>query len=663
MNDNRPSLVGTIAGISGQASTEAPVATALAVIAAVVMALLHVAQTFVFFLPSGQFKNFHLGLAMIIVFLALIESTPRQKRAKRILLGVLALLAVVPVAYIHFEYTALVEDRTFVPNTLDMIMGVILFAVACLSTALQWGWTIPMFAVVGVIYGYYGYLMPGELFSHGGISIQRLVGYTSIPYFQGLLGGLTGLSAGTIFMFMLFAGVLRVTGGIDFIIKISYTLGGRSRAGPAQVAVLSSGFMAMISGSTVANVASTGAVTIPMMKRFGFRPEFAGAVEAVASTGGQFTPPVMGLAAFLIIGITGIPYYEIMVAAAFPALIYYLYLMVAVHIQAAKYGLDAKKQLAAMAPEDQQTITLREAILEYGHLLIGIAVLIYFLSIQMPPGTAALYSLMALLALEATKRIVLYRRDPRRAIIEATRLILRGLEQGARSGAMVATVIAVIGVLIEVLSVTGFAQKLSNMMLELSGGDLVSLLIMAMFTCLAFGLGLPTTASYILVALLGAPSLVELGVPLLATHFFVFYFANVSNITPPVAICSLIGSNIAGANFTKTAFIGMRLGLPGFLLPYLFIAHPEILGLDTTFLPQFLIAAAALIAVVSLNLAMEGYFLSHMAVWERIILLPAAFGLLWPGWVPTAVGLALVTVVLIRQLIAVRTASRQSGVQ
>ncbi len=220
---------------------------------------------------------------------------------------------------------------------------------------------------------------------------------------------------------------------------------------------------------------------------------------------------------------------------------------------------------------------------------------------------------------------------------------------------MVATVIAVIGVLIEVLSVTGFAQKLSNMMLELSGGDLVSLLIMAMLTCLAFGLGLPTTASYILVALLGAPSLVELGVPLLATHFFVFYFANVSNITPPVAVCSLIGSNIAKANFTKTAFIGMRLGLPGFLLPYLFIAHPEILGLDTDFLTQFLIAAAALIAVVSLNLAMEGYFLSWMTVWERVILLPAAFGLLWPGWIPTVVGLALVAVVVARQLMVRRT--------
>lgn len=646
-------------------ATQAPVVTIVIAVIAVVMAIIHIVQGLQFFLPSGQFKNLHLGLSILILLLGATEALPPERRAVRLFWMLLAIISLAPMAYIHWEYDALVQTRTFLPNQPDMVMGVLLLGLALIAAGQQWGWTIPVLGLLGLLYGYYGDLLPGYLLSHAGISFQRLIAYSSIPYFQGLLGNLTGLSADTIFMFMLLSGVLKATGGIDFIIRLSYAIGGRTRAGPAQVAVVASGLMGMISGSTVANVASTGALTIPMMRRFGFRPAFAGAVEAVASTGGQLTPPVMGLAAFLIVGVTGIPYLEIIAAAALPALVYYVYLMVAVHIRAAKFELNAKTQDVPVTGPDGESLdalSLREVIMARGHLLVGVAGLIYFLLQGLPAGTAALYSVLMLLAIDVLRRLWTNRHAPAVAVGECTKVIVRGLVDGARSGATVAVVIAVIGILVEVLTITGFAQKLSNTMLDLAGGELVPLLLIAAGTCLAFGLGLPTSAAYFLVALLGAPALVTLGIPILAAHLFVFYFANVSAITPPIAIASMVAANIAGAKFLPTALLSVRLGLPGFLLPFLFIAHPEILGLgDTPFLVQILFTVIAGIAVISLNVAMEGFLLSRLNIWERVLLLPAAFGLLYPGWAPTLVGFVLLAAVVGRQLSRSYLLARRRG--
>ncbi len=629
------SLVTFIARLSTREETKAPAITAITFVVAVTMALIHLAQSYNFIFPSGQFKNLHIGFAVLLAFLMLLERTPREKVWARRWLVLLALLSLAPMVYIHIEYESLVNVRSFKPNALDVTFALLLLGLTLYAAAREWGWVIPSLSICTLIYGYYGYLLPGELFSHGGIVLWRLIGYTSIPYFQGLLGGLTELSAGTIYMFMLFAGVLKVTGGIDFIIKVAFSVGGRSRAGPAQVAVVSSGFLAMISGSVVANVASTGAMTIPMMKRYGFRPEFAGAVEAVASTGGQLTPPVMGLAAFLIVGITGIPYVEVMAAAVLPAVIYYAYLMLAVHVQALRLGLDARKINLAAAHDgttsEAAAMTLTDACKEYGHLLFGIAVLVYFLVISMPPGTAVLYAIAMLLVMDGLKRLYRHRRQPLVGLRDVGRMVVQSLEAGARSGAQVATIIAVCAILIDFLSVTGFAQKLSLLMLEMADGNLFILMFIAAVTCLAFGLGMPTTASYILVALLGAPALVELGMPLLAAHMYVFFFANVSALTPPVAIAALVASNIAGGRFMLTALMSVRLGLPGFLLPVIFALRPELLGLTGTVADQIWAFTVTLVAVAALNLVFEGYFLTRMAWWERAVLVPGAAALLVPS--------------------------------
>lgn len=633
------SLRERITAISASENSNSFLASVLVIVASVVMVSVHIMQLFTFSLPSGQFRNLHLAFAMLIGFLALVEATDKKNRFRSIVFWGLAALTVLIAAYIHIEYRALTEVRSFLPNTMDLTVAVLLLATALILSGFQWGWTIPVLAIIGLAYGYWGKWMPGEMFFHAGIAPHRLISYTSIPYFQGLLGGLTSLSANTIFMFMMFGGALKATGAVDFIVQIGFAVGRRSRAGPALVAVISSGLMGTVSGSTVANVASTGALTIPLMKRYGFKPEFAGAVEAVASTGGQLMPPVMGLAAFLIVGMTGLSYNSIMVAAIAPALIYYAYLMLAVQLRAASMGLDART-----SPELEQVVDLKSAAARQWHLVLSIATLVWLLVSGMPAGNAALIAVIMVLGLDAVVTIF-HGRASGSSVIEAGSRILNGIVEGARAGAMVATVIAVIGVLIEVLTVTGFAQKLSFAMLDMSDGSLFTLSIVVALSCLVFGLGLPTSASYFIVALFGAPALVELGVPLLAAHMFVFYFANLSAVTPPVAVAALVGANIAKAKFWGTSFQAVRLALPGFLLPFLFLFQPEILGIGKGLGAQLVAIAQALVATAALNFAIEGRIFKPVSWIERLVLGAAAIGLLyWVTWIEIVSAIAIISI-------------------
>ncbi|HUS96529.1 MAG TPA: TRAP transporter large permease subunit, partial [Hyphomicrobiaceae bacterium] len=333
-------------------------------------------------------------------------------------------------------------------------------------------------------------------------------------------------------------------------------------------------------------------------------------------------------------------YNSIMVAAIAPALIYYAYLMLAVQLRASNMGLDARA-----SAELDQVVDLKAAAARQWHLLISIATLVWLLVTGTPAGTAALIAVLMVLGLDAIVTIARGRGNGA-SFIEAGSRILNGIAEGARAGAMVATVIAVIGVLIEVLTVTGFAQKLSFAMLDLSDGSLFTLSIVVAASCLVFGLGLPTSASYFIVALFGAPALVELGVPLLAAHMFVFYFANLSAVTPPVAVAALVGANIAKASFWGTSFEAVRLALPGFLLPFLFLFEPEILGIGKGFGAQLLAIAQALLATAALNFALEGRIFNRVSVIERVILAAAALGLLyWVTWLEIVSAVAIIAMI------------------
>ena len=619
------------------------------------MAIVHMLQTYGLIMPSGQFRNFHLNLSLLILLISMIGHAPPGKQGRKIVFGILAVLCLYPLLYIHLEYTALVDDRPFLPNAHDLVVIVVMIVTTLFVAVRQWGKVIPLVALLGILYGIFGYLLPEGLLAHGGIRIERLLGYLGIPYFRGLLGNLTEVSAGVIFMFLVFAGLIKATGGLDYVMKAAFALSGRSRSGPAQAAVISSGFMGMISGSIMANVASTGAFTIPLMKRVGFSGSFAGAVEAVASALGQFTPPKMGLAAFLIVGLTGIPYNEVMIAAIFPSIVVYLYLAVAVQVRAIKTGVHAGRMAESeRAQLPLADMTIWQATLEYGHLFISLVVLVYFLLIGYAAGTAALFGILLLMATETIKQLIRHRRDPLEGIVEALRINLTGLSGGARSGALVAVVIATISVMVEMLIVTGFAQKLSHLLLLWTEQSLWVALLITAATALTFGLGLPTSAAYILVAILGAPALVELGIPLLAAHLFVFYLAIMSALTPPVATAALVASSIAEAGFFRTAFTAVRLGLPGFLLPFYFVLRPEMLLLKGTIVDTILVTVVAFIGVIALNFAMERYLLGRLSWWECLLLVPASLLILEPTWMTTYIGLGLFGFVLLYRIVQIK---------
>ncbi|MCW1951095.1 MAG: TRAP transporter fused permease subunit [Octadecabacter sp.] len=603
------------------------------------MAVSHVAQLWFLWIPSSLFKALHLCLGIVVLC---VWNAQRRCHVLRSTIDlVFVCIAAVCLTYIFVSFEALIQERLFGPSQTDVVIGVLLLAAAIATSYGVWGVTIPLIAVGALLYGYFGYLFDSDLLYHSGVGFQRLVSYTSIPFFEGLLGSMTGLSGGLIFVFMLFAGLLRTTGGIDFILTLAERLGGRTVGGPAKVAVVGSGIMGMISGSTVANVASTGSITIPLMKKNGFKGSYAGAVEAVASTGGQFMPPVMGLTAFLIVGITGVPYGTVMMAALMPALIFYGNLFLAVHFQAVSSGMKPQADDGVARP------SLMGDFKEYGHLVVAVILLVYLLVGRMPPGHAAVIAALFIIASEIVKQVLLNRLAPFTGLRIALRRILAGLHEGVVNGAQLAVVIAVIGVLVDMMTITGFAQKLSNLMLGVADDSMIILLCLAALSCLVFGLGMPTPAAYSLVAVVGAPALVDFGVELLTAHMFVFFFANMSAVTPPVALAALVASKLAKDSYARTAFTASVLGLPGFMIPFLFIVYPEILMLEGTLLTRALAFGSIFAGFVALNVALSGTMLTaNLPPLYRLGALIAAGLLLWPSVLASAIGLALFLILL-----------------
>lgn len=593
------------------------------------LAVVHIIQLWTLFIPSSLFKTLHLCLGVAFIFLSVSQKT--EVLWQKVFNYAMVLFSSGCMIYIFLSFDALINERMFGPSGMDVIIGLTLLVSAVISTIYVWGWMIPLISMGTLLYGYFGAYFPGDFFYHSGISFDRLISYTSIPFFEGLLGSMTGMSASLVFLFMLFAGLLKSTGGIDFILTLAARLGGRSKGGPGQIAVLGSGVMGMISGSTVANVASTGSITIPLMKKYGFPSHYAGAVESVASTGGQFMPPVMGLTAFLIVGITGTPYKMVMAAAAMPALIYYGNLLLAVHFHAVASDFSEDVKPGESKPPNSVLGELKQ----YGHLLAAICLLVALLITSMPPGHAAVIATLFIVLTETAKQLLVYRGDFLKGVKASSRSIIAGFEDGVRNGVQLAVIIAVIGILVDMLVVTGFAQKLSNLILDAAGQNLLALLGLAALACLVFGLGMPTPAAYSLVAVVGAPALVDSGINILAAHMFVFFCANMSAITPPVAVAALVGAKIADANYTKTAIAACRLGLPGFVLPFLFVLNPELLMLDGSWIERLTAFILTLIGFVALNVGLSGtLFRPRMPIWFRFVSLFSGICLLYPSALP-----------------------------
>ncbi|MBQ2136282.1 MAG: TRAP transporter fused permease subunit, partial [Clostridia bacterium] len=441
---------------------------------------------------------------------------------------------------------------------------------------------------------------------------------------EGILSTPINVCSKYIVMFIIFGAFLERTGIADFFIKIANALVGRFSGGPAKVAVVASALEGMVSGSSVANTVGSGAVTIPLMKRTGYKPEFAAAAEASASTGGQIMPPIMGAAAFLMAETVGVPYSNIVVKAILPAVLYFAGVFIAVHLEAKKEGLRGltKEELPKLKP-----------LLKQSYLLLPLILLIYLVgtSTRSIAYAAAIAIVVAIVVSMFNKE---HRITPRR--------LLEALAAGGQGMITVAAACGVAGIIAGVIGVTGLAYMLFNGIVALAGNQVIVALFLTMLCCIVLGMGVPTTANYCIMAATCAPILVQMGVPMIAAHFFVFYFGIVADLTPPVALAAYAGAAIAQANPMKTAFTSTKLAIGAFIVPYVFALNPAMLFIDTTVWEVVLICITSLVGIFAVSASLEGYFIHRMTWYERIISVAGGLLLIYPGIVTDAIGLALV---------------------
>ncbi|TVQ19051.1 MAG: TRAP transporter permease [Spirochaetaceae bacterium] len=577
-------------------------------------------------------RALHLLFVLVLGFLLYPPAKNARKDRVAILDWVLAILGIVVTGYILLNYEQLVR-RGGLPTSMDLLLGVITIGLVLEVTRRSIGPQLPIIALVFIGYAFAGPYLPG-LLGHRGYSYVRVVDqlYTTT---EGIFGTPLGVSATFVFMFILFGSFLDITGVGQFFIDVALAIAGHRKGGPAKAAVLASGFMGSISGSSIANTVTTGAFTIPLMKKIGYKPNFAGAVEAAASTGGQILPPVMGAAAFIMSEFTNIPYIQIVASAVVPALLYYVGVMVMVHLQASKRGLKGipKQEL----PEFRSTFFMGF------HLILPLVAVVLFL-IRFSPLRAAFLSILVALV------VCMFRKHTRIKL----RSILMAMEDGARKAVSVAAACACAGIIVGIVTLTGLGLTFANLIVSLAGGLLLPTLLLTMVASIILGMGLPTTAKYIVLATMAAPALVLLGVPLIAAHLFILYFGVIADVTPPVALAAYAGAGIAGGDSFKTGMQALKLASAGFLIPFIFAMSPELLLIDVTVVQAITATVTAVIGVVAFASAMQDFFITKTRIWERVLFLVGSLMLINPDVSMDLIGLAVVAVPVLTQFLRYR---------
>lgn len=571
----------------------------------------------------------HLGFGLALVYLLY----PTRKSWSRYKVHpfdvLLAVFGAATPAYIVMEYQHLVL-RSGTVSGIDLVVGLLGILLVIEATRRIVG--LPMVCVVlaFLIYAFAGPYMPGVL-AHRGLTIEQLVGHL---YFttEGIFGIPLGVSSTFIFLFILFGAYLESTGLGKFFIDLANAIAGWASGGPAKVAVLSSGLMGTVSGSSVANVVGTGSLTIPMMKKLGYHKDFAGAVEAAASTGGQLMPPVMGAAAFLMAEFVGVPYIDIVKAAIVPAFLYFAGIWLGVHFEAKRGNLKG-------IPRNQLP-KIGTILRERGHLALPLIVIVYLLVSGYTPMRAALVAIVLSILCSAL------RKSTRMKPIE----IVRGLDRGARNVLSVLVACASAGIIIGVVTKTGVGLKLASGLLDLSGGLLLPTMFFTMITAIILGMGVPTTANYVITSTIAAPALVQMGVPVLCAHMFVFYFGIIADVTPPVALAAFAGSGISGGNPLRTGINASKLAIAAFIIPYMFVLSPVLLMIEGTVFDLLLTILTALIGMVALSSALIGYLADDCSTIERLVLIAGGLMMIKPGFLTDIAGFALFVVILFLQL-------------
>ena len=575
-------------------------------------------------------RSIHLLFTLVLIVLVGITSGEKQKKGKIFFDLILLLLIFLSLGYIFFNYEYVVTRYPYVQSlsAWDFMMGVILTLILLEASRRVIGWALPLTAIAFLLYALFGQHLPG-LIRHTGFSVETIIDQLYLTT-EGIFGIPLGVSATYVILFVIFGAFLEQSGTGQFFMDFATSLVGGAKGGPGKISVVSSGLFGTISGSAVANVMVDGWLTIPLMKRTGFKHEFAAAVEATASTGGQIMPPVMGAAAFVIAEFTGIPYIDICKHALIPALLYYLALFMAIHFEASKTGL--------LGVPKEERPKLKWVMITKGHLFIPLVVIVYF----MLAGYTAMYA--CIYATLSVFLISLLRAETRMGL----KKILGAMEYGAMNMLPVAAACACAGIVVGMINLTGLGLKFTSFVLIISGNSLVPALIFTMIAGIILGMGLPTTAAYIVQAALLIPALIKLGVPLIAAHLFVFYFACISAITPPVAMAVYAAAGISGSNIWKTGIEAMKIGATGFIVPFMFVYGPSLLliGSSTSIVTTIISAS---IGVVLLSAGLMGWFLKEATYLERAMLIAGAICLIKPGLYTDAVGLVLLVIVILMQ--------------
>jgi len=566
------------------------------------------------------------GFAMVLIFL-IFPIWGREQPKKLTIHGLaLAALAVGILAYLWINYTARALTIGMITYTTDLVLGAIFIVLVLDICRRTTGWPFTIVSVVLLIYARYGEMMP-SVFAHKDYDVDRIISGVFLTT-EGIFGSITGITATFIYIFVLFGAFLRHSGAGDFFLDFSNALLGKRRGGAAKIAVFGSSFFGMISGSALANVAGTGQFTIPLMKKTGYRPYFAGAVESVASSGGQMLPPIMGGSAFIMMELLGVSYLAVCKAALLIGILYYVAAFIMVDIEAAKTGLKG------LAPEEVPSVW--KTLLGGWHYVVPIVILVYCLVTGMSATRAAFWGTIAIPA------VSMFRKKGRMTLQQ----IFWALEDAAYTACSIAGIVIAMGIVVGMITLTGLGLTLSSILLELAGGNLITLLILAMLASIVLGMGVPIICAYIVLSVLVCPAIIELGVEPIAAHLFVFYFAILSAITPPVAPAAFIAAGIADAPMMKTAITACKIGLGLIVLPYFMIFDQGILMMGSWFdilraVLRALVSICALVAVV------EGFFFSAIGLINRVVLLVAAILLIHPALYTTLAGYVLVIITVL----------------
>ncbi len=574
-------------------------------------------------------RSVHLGAILCLTFL--LKPPFKGARKDKITVWLLLDLALVAasiycVAYLDVNLLEIFERQgDWIPSDVVVgVLGVCLVLEACRRVI---GNIMAGICVVFLLYAYFGPYMP-EMIIHKGYSIERIATTLWLTT-EGVFGIPVGVAATFVFVFVLFGAFLEETGGGNFFIDLAYALTGRFSGGPAKSAVVASGFMGSVSGSAVGNVVATGSFTIPMMKRLGYPPHVAGAVEAAASTGGQLMPPIMGAGAFLMAEFTNTSYLKIIQIATIPAVLYYLTVLMFVHFEAQKRGLHG-------LPRDQLP-RAGKVLRENLHFLIPVVILVGALLSHVSPMKAGF------LAVVSTWGASMLRSKSRMNL----RQLVGALEKGAKNAVMVSVACAAAGIIVGMVTLTGLGLQFSGLVLELSFGIKVLAILLIGAASLVLGMGLPVTASYIVLVILAGPALEQMGVPVLVAHMIVFWYSQDANVTPPVSLASFAGAGVAGANPMRTAFTSWKLAKGLYIIPIVMAYRPLLLNGPTWEVVLTVVATAA--GLVAFAACLERYLL-RAATWvETALLLGAAFGLFWHTAWANAVGFVLLAAVVVSQ--------------